>query len=1180
MTEEKSTEKGVSEVHTNNEKEQLEDKKDTPSNVSEDGGEVSNDKAEELDNRTVVDSADGKREGKDGDGTGEEQGKEGDPQNPSNTGNIAHTHHASHEPNTAASNIRKEAVRAAKKVSLHPIGMYNKYIWGSIGHRAHSSQNQLVWVRVGDKGYWVENPARKITEAPLGYPILVDTNKSRRGMGGIILPGNSVIMLEQKKMDWFQIEAARTAAGASEHTDASLAFDDNFSHHYYSSRTPNFMRGRIFLDSDTSKLAILVMEFTNGGKWVKSGKIPINLEVVLPASPLKIGTEVLFTTAVWGNSVVAQRIFPCALISGAETEANTRATLPLATNPQGEREFVSELKSAPTKTMGRHNTELLFRELGKDLEVRVGKEKWTVLEEDKKTPVDILITDSNESDHPNVMWTIPLTQLLIHYQETRLNTQTPLCWEFLKKAAKPELLAKFDQKISETGIGLTVVVETNETVQKIFLEWARSSITSAVTSRRIDTTKAFIDSIGVTCSFGSYVTATNFNEIVSDSFYEVDKTAGIQSIKIFDQKVPAKVSFSTSTAGDINVETDMATRGIVVFALEAVSKKVSAEDRLAIVATEEATAASKFFNNDKEVQIKFRTTTENCRFFDKIKKEYKLQIYYDNNPASRYVGNRPGKGFRTVKCTTVCWSEEQYLGFLNEIHAQKCTDFFVMRIEDMVGGKEGEWTRFTLGTEDFRTGKVLAALKLKLPLMQMMGINGFLTRIAVKGKIELEAIEAAIHSVGKFFPKAIKLLVFNNSIRKYNQQEERTMVSPQNFQPHYSQYVVALAGFPCPLSEPEVVGFLSLANADVTGATFTWYATETEGDFLLQIATSKPEQIAQLREREGGQHDITTFLKWTPELAKSLRYVATLGKPLVIERDPKIVLPPGKSPLSKREIAGIMQEEVVEQEVNDIKGEGWETVNRGGRKRKDQFAPSSSSSSSHAPTSSAAASAADADASSPPGGGNIYKSLPPVPEEEVEEDENVMSEMTRDREVMLQDQHRPPAEESKKTAARGTVKNFKTITTAIVDKIMHAETKFSRGVCRDRVEDIQRNYYDLNYNSEQVFEEMERLAGQEVSDIILEIMSPMEDTPTPQKRKCPDGRPQHAERENPEVVEDSGEEMGGDDSLNPSEDHHSRAKRPNSVADPATGQQSLTSMWGLQTTTSQKTNEVQDGEEQ
>ena len=129
MTEQKSTEKGVSEVHTNNEKEQLEDKKDTPRNVSEDGDEVSDDKEDDLDNETVVDSADGKREGKDGDGTGEEQGKEGDPQNPSNTGIKPHTHHANHEPNTAASKIRKEAVRAAKKVSLQSIGMYHKYIW-------------------------------------------------------------------------------------------------------------------------------------------------------------------------------------------------------------------------------------------------------------------------------------------------------------------------------------------------------------------------------------------------------------------------------------------------------------------------------------------------------------------------------------------------------------------------------------------------------------------------------------------------------------------------------------------------------------------------------------------------------------------------------------------------------------------------------------------------------------------------------------------------------------------------------------------------------------------------------------------------------------------------------------------------------------------------------------------
>ena len=53
-------------------------------------------------------------------------------------------------------------------------------------------------------------------------------------------------------------------------------------------------------------------------------------------------------------------------------------------------------------------------------------------------------------------------------------------------------------------------------------------------------------------------------------------------------------------------------------------------------------------------------------------------------------------------------------------------------------GADEEWTRFTIGTEDFRTGKVIAALKLKLPLMQVMGINGFLTRVAVKGNISFE----------------------------------------------------------------------------------------------------------------------------------------------------------------------------------------------------------------------------------------------------------------------------------------------------------------------------------------------------------------------------------------------------------------------------------------------------------
>jgi hypothetical protein len=274
-----------------------------------------------------------------------------------------------------------------------------------------------------------------------------------------------------------------------------------------------------------------------------------------------------------------------------------------------------------------------------------------------------------------------------------------------------------------------------------------------------------------------------------------------------------------------------------------------------------------------------------------------------------------------------------------------------MRVEDMIGGNNEDWTRFTLGTEDFRTSKVLAALKLRLPLMQVMGINGFLTRIAVKGNVSIESIEAAVHAISKTIPNAIKMIVFNNTIRKYNQLEERTRVRPQNFQPHYTQYVVALAGFPCPLDEAEVIGFLGLTGVDVSGATFTWFASED--DFVLQITTSQTDQIQKLREREGGQHDVTTFLKWTPDLSQTLRYVATLGQELVIDRDPTIVLPPGKSPLSNREISAIVQDSAQSTNAErahpapaETKEDEWTQVDNNGRKKKAALAKSSNTSSS------------------------------------------------------------------------------------------------------------------------------------------------------------------------------------------------------------------------------------------
>lgn len=834
--------------------------------------------------------------------TGNGKGKEGDPENPSQPGTSSHTPHTETEQNAADNNIRNAAIQAAKKMSYNLQGMHI-HSWGNIVHRPNTGSAALGCVRVGDIGYVVHNPTKKFLEAPLGYPVLIDTSKGRKGPGGMGVPNNAVVLPDLKKMDTMNIQAYRSAAGVLENTEASLTFDQNFSHMYYSSGLKNFQRGRIIFDSDTQKLAILIMEITHKGKWVKAGTVAIQMNSVLLSADLKIGTEVVFSTQICGSNVVAHSISPCALLSEAETEYNTRARLPAVPS-----EFIAELSSATNKTMGTHNLKLLFRELGRENEKRIGEKKWGELEEHLKNPVDIFITDNSEGTYPATAVVLGLTKMIARYQLLPgAKAPNPLCWDFVRTGISPEQLELFDKAVVEKGIGLTVVVEANETSQKLCLEWARSAIATAVAGRNIDTKKAFIDSVGVTCSFGNYVTAQNFNELVSDSFYDSDKTVGLQSIKIFDQKVPAIVTFCPRNSEKVTIDTDLATRGLVVMSLEAVSKKVSEEDRLSVIETVEATKASAFYRNNREVQIKFRTTIENCKLFDKINKEYKLRIYYDNNPASRYAGKKPSKGFRTLKFSSVGWSEEQYLDLLSEIHSLKNSDFFVMKLGDMVGGNDEKWTRFTIGTEDFRTNKFLAALKLKLPLMQIMGINGFMTRIAVKGEISFEAIEAAVLAVGRFLPNVIKFVVHNNKIRKYNKQEHKPWNYPQQFQPHFSNYVAAVAGFPCPLDEGDVLGFLELADVDATDAAFTWYATES-GDFVLQITTSKEEQISQLRERVGGQHDVTTFLKWTPQLFQSLRYVATLGQKLVIERDSSIVLPTARSPLSEREIAAIVND--------------------------------------------------------------------------------------------------------------------------------------------------------------------------------------------------------------------------------------------------------------------------------
>ena len=527
-------------------------------------------------------------------GTGKGEGNEGDPQKPSQTGTPLHTSHTETEPNAADKKIRNDAIRAAKKASYNPSGMQNIYSWGNITHRPSTGTVTLGYVRVGDVGFMVHNPTKKFLDAPLGYPVLIDTRRVKKGPGGMGVPNSAVVLLDHKKMDMHSIEANRVAAGVYENTAASLAFDENFYHVYYTSMSENYQRGRIIFDPDTQRLAIMIMEYTHKGKWVKAGLTQIRLDAVITTADLKLGTEVFFSTAVWGDTVFAHRISPCALMSEAETEHNTRAALPTVPS-----ECIAELDTAKTKTIGTHNLKLLYRELGRDIERRVGGKKWGELEDQFKNPVDILITDNSEGTYPETTVVLKLTTLITDYQ----NTPTPkapnlLCWDFLKNGFAPEQLTWFDKKVVGKGIGLTVVVEANETSQKLFLEWARSSISLAVTGRNIDTNRAFIDSIGVTCSFGTYVTATNFNELVSDSFYDPDKTVGLQAIKIFDKKVPAIVTFCPKNSEKVTIDTDLATRGLVVMSLEAVSKKVSEEDRLTIVGTEEATKAAAYYNNN------------------------------------------------------------------------------------------------------------------------------------------------------------------------------------------------------------------------------------------------------------------------------------------------------------------------------------------------------------------------------------------------------------------------------------------------------------------------------------------------------------------------------------------------------------------------------------------------------
>lgn len=198
-------------------------------------------------------------------------------------------------------------------------------------------------------------------------------------------------------------------------------------------------------------------------------------------------------------------------------------------------------------------------------------------------------------------------------------------------------------------------------------------------------------------------------------------------------------------------------------------------------------------------------------------------------------------------------------------------DFYLMKREDMAGTDKDTKTYFTIGTEFFKTAKALSALQHRFAApMQLMGLNGTLTRVAIQGIFSLEDILLGIKKINTVVFNSIKQLAFQNKIHHFGPPESKNSWSAPTYQPHYSKYVIAVTGFPCPLNEAEIETYFDEAGVKVKGASFSWLATATEGEYVLQIQTTDPEQIRQLRDKEGKRHDSTFFLQWTLDLANTL----------------------------------------------------------------------------------------------------------------------------------------------------------------------------------------------------------------------------------------------------------------------------------------------------------------------
>jgi hypothetical protein len=927
MTKGKTTKTGTSNPHTNSETGQLEDQVDPPSNASA-AGDADEDK------KTEVKEDDSTHEGDDPVQEDEEGGSLTDP--PTN-GNNESEQQQKARADTASQQTREKAIQAAKEISWNGKDYIGKQlVWGSVANRTNGATD-VGWVRVGDRSIRVRNPSAKFSALPTGYPIMLDAEKIWKGYGGAAILEKALVVPPIAKLDMLKIEAARSKAECQDFNNEKI-FEENFTHYYYDSARQNEMRGKIFFDQDSEKIAIKVMEITSGGNWVTAGKIPIREENFWTKGKLRMGANVSFTTQVRDKTIFAHKIFPCALLDPNGRERSTFTKLPNPPSSNCDRTSVSMLKEPAGKRLEDDRTQLLVSSLGENYKKKLGEERWNKLDPEMNHTVDILVSDNvRKSDSYKGAAVINFTELLVTFQLGRQNRQSPFCWDVMEKLLSKDEAQLLEKKFLETKIGLTVVVEVDESHQKVALKWADNTIERVVNNR--GRTSTYVDTIAITYGFGPDIDGQNFWEILNDESFQPGTLAGLHSIKIFDKLVPVEVTYHPEQpeAGleKITILTDRATRGLVVLTAEAVSNWTPEKDRLEVIPTEVDTIANNMLSSRKkfETHIKFRTTTENLLLFNQLCRIYNIVTFFDSNPPKQF-GRKQAVSWRTVKFLTTGWTDALFSSLLADVDNSE--DFFVMKQADIIGkGDKESLTTFTIISENHRSGRMLAALKLQFPELQAMCMNNFITRVAVRGKLDFAKLEAGINRVNKVFPRSIKKVVFQNKTHEFYATSRPRQQNVTSYKPHFSKYVSALAGFYNVLDRQEVAAFLSLAEVEVKDATLTWFYNSAERDYVLQIQTERPELIQQLQEREGGQHDVITFLRWTQELGASLKFAGVLDVRNIPREAGKVL-----TPIKKRKLLTVKQiAELTEvDEVAEEKLEGaWRAVR--GKKRAPQAQP-------------------------------------------------------------------------------------------------------------------------------------------------------------------------------------------------------------------------------------------------